>query len=61
MIEKIKNFNWWRILMPFTTYHKLKKGWIHPMLILLDMFILMIPFSTIFVVLLVKYWNDHEK
>jgi hypothetical protein len=46
--------------MPFTTYHKLKKGWIHPMLILLDMFILMIPFSTIFVVLLVKFWNDHD-
>jgi hypothetical protein len=59
MIEKIKNFNWWRILMPFTTYYKLKNGWIHPMLILLDLIILCIPFSTIGVVFIVThYLND---
>ena len=59
MIEKIKKFNWWRILMPFTTYHKLKKGWVHPMLVLLDIVILCIPFSTIGVVFIVThYLND---
>ena len=55
LLEKIRDFNWFRIIFPLTTYHKLKKGFIHPLFIITDLIILMIPFSTIFVVLMVKY------
>ncbi len=55
MIEKIKEFNWFRIILPLTTYHKMKRGYIHPMLLLVDLIILTIPFSTVLVILLVKY------
>lgn len=62
MIEKIRSFNWWRIAFPFTTYYKIKNGFRNPILILLDLLILLIPFSTIFVVLLVKFvLNDVEE
>jgi hypothetical protein len=62
MIEKVKKFNWWRIVFPFTTYFKLKYGFRNPVLMLLDLLILLIPFSSIFVMLLVKYvLNDVEE
>jgi len=63
MMDKIKQFNWWRIILPLTTYYKLKNhGFINPVLFLIDLIILFIPFSTIAVVLLVKYvLNDVDK
>jgi hypothetical protein len=61
MIDKIKKFNWWRIVFPFTTYYKLKNGFRNPVLILLDLILLFIPFGTVIAVLLVKYkFNDVE-
>lgn len=55
MIKKIKDFNWLRLLLPFSTYYKLKNGGIiHPMLVFLDLIILCIPFSAVIVVLLVN-------
>lgn len=55
-IKKIQKFNWFRILLPLTTYYMLKNnGLIHPILFVIDLMILCIPFSTIFVVVLVKF------
>jgi len=45
-----------------STYHKYKKGFIHPLLVFVDLIILVIPFSTIFVVFLVNYiFDDVQK
>ena len=47
-----------RIVMPLSTYYKLKTGIANPVLILFDFLILCIPFSTLIVVLMVNYLLD---
>jgi hypothetical protein len=54
----IVNFNWNRIIFPFSTYFKLKYGRVSVLLYTLDLTILVIPFSTVIVVLLVKFVLD---
>jgi len=58
MLKKLKEFNWMRIVMPLSTYYKLKTGIANPVLILFDFLILCIPFSTLIVVLMVNYLLD---
>lgn len=54
-VNQIKKFDWNRIIFPFTTYYKKKYGRIYFLPTILDLLILVIPFSTIIVVLLVKF------
>jgi hypothetical protein len=63
MIAKFRKFNWFRILLPLSTYYKLKNnGMIHPMLFMVDVVILCIPFSTVLIILMVKYvLNDVDE
>jgi len=63
MIKKIRKFNWFRILLPLSTYYKLKNNGInHPMLFVVDVVILCIPFSTVFIILMIKYvLNDVDE
>ncbi len=58
MFKKLKEYNWLRIILPLSTYYKLKNGIVNPVLILFDLLILCIPFSTVVVVFLVNYVLD---
>ncbi len=57
--EGIKQFK--RFALPLSSYMKLKTGKRNPLLIIVDLGILVIPFSTIFVVFLVQFVLKDEK